>query len=96
MTAGPFRQANSWRVKGGNASFAYTLDEPAQQRVALRLQLGTTKLLCADAPPKASGHPPSTAKYDKVDYFKAASKAPAPAACPQLPIAGSPSGAFVE
>jgi hypothetical protein len=82
-------------IKGGKAGWGYTLDEPAQGRVAVRLALGTGVAWCADAPAKASGTPPSTAKHDKVDKFIGAKNTPAPASCPAVP-SGSPSAAFLE
>jgi hypothetical protein len=82
-------KADSLKVKG--FSF-YTLDEAAQGRVAVKLLMGDLAW-CADAPAKASGNPPSTAKNDRPGKFTAQPKTPAPSACPPEP--GSPSGAFV-
>ncbi len=78
-------KANQIKIRGGRESFGYTLDEPSQGRIAIRLTLGTSPTWCADAPAKASGNPPSTAKYDRVDKFIAAPKSPRPAACPAVP-----------
>jgi hypothetical protein len=72
-------------VKGGGVGFAYTLNEPSQGRMAVRLQLGTGTPWCADAPAKATGTPPSTEKTDTVDRFRGAPRTPAPAVCPPLP-----------
>ncbi len=58
--------------KGGKASWAYTLNEFAQGRVAAAFIVGNT-FYCSDAP----GKPGS----DKVDKFTAQSKTPAPPFC---------------
>jgi hypothetical protein len=81
-------------VKGGKGSWLYTLDEPSQNRVAMRLQVGT-RTWCADAPAKGTGNPPTTAQNDHVDRF-VAGKTPAPGTCPPTPSEGSPSGAFLD
>jgi hypothetical protein len=67
--------------KGGKATWAYSLNEPAQGRVAAALFIGNV-FWCADAPAKASGNPPSTASNDHVDKFVAQPKSPAPPFCP--------------
>jgi DNA-binding beta-propeller fold protein YncE len=64
-------------VRGGQAAWGYTLDEPSQGRVAVRLTLGTTGW-CAAAPAKLSG------TGDKVDKFVAQPRTPAPSSCPVL------------
>ena len=71
-------------VRGGNASWTYTLNELAQGRVAVRLALGTGVMWCADAPARAIGNPPSTAANDHVDKFRSGNT-PAPGACPATP-----------
>jgi hypothetical protein len=83
-------------VKGGGSAWTYTLDEPQQGRIALRLALGDADAWCAEAPAKAQGNPPSTAKNDRPGRFRGAPKSAAPAACPSLPTVGSPGGAFVQ
>jgi hypothetical protein len=88
-------KTDSLTIKGGKAGFDYTLDEPQQGSVSVRLNLADLTGWCANAPAKTSGNPPSTAKNDKVDKFLGQKKAPAPASCPGVP-AGSPSGAFLE
>ncbi|HJQ84944.1 MAG TPA: S8 family serine peptidase, partial [Candidatus Binatia bacterium] len=75
-------RSNKLTVKGGGPSFLYTLDEPSQGRVAMRLQLGNHPPWCADAPARAIGEPPSTARYDTVNRFEAEPHTPAPAVCP--------------
>jgi len=75
-------------VKGGRAGFGYSLDEPRQGRIAVRLVLGTATALCAAAPARTSGSPPSPAKFDRVDRFTGAPGTAAPPTCPQVPIAG--------
>jgi YVTN family beta-propeller protein len=71
-------------VAGGGASFRYTLDEPAQLRIAVRLTLGTDAGWCAVVTPRSTGRPPSTAKTDRVDRFLGG-PSPAPSSCPTLP-----------
>jgi hypothetical protein len=88
-------KADSITIKGGKAAWTYSLDEPAQGRVAVRLRLGLLDGWCADAPARTRGTPPSSAKYDHPGLFKAAPKTPAPASCPAIPGAASPSGAFL-
>ena len=78
-------RADSISIRGGKASWSYTLNEAAQGRVAVRLRLGTGAGWCADAPAKASGTPPSTATNDTVDRFVGQPKTPAPGVCPSLP-----------
>ena len=82
-------KADSITVKGLSV---YSLDEPAQGRVAVEISSGHATW-CATRPAKASGNPPSTAKNDHPGKFTAQPKTPAPIACPGRP--GSPSGAFV-
>jgi hypothetical protein len=82
-------------IKAGKSNWPYTLDEPSQGRIAVRLTLGTAVDWCAEAPGKASGKPPTTAKNDLQDKFIAAPKTPAPLSCPPPPQ-GSPSGAFLD
>ena len=71
-------KADKISIKGTGT---YTLNEPAQGRIATRLQLGSASW-CADAPAKASGNPPSTAKNDLAGKFVAQPKTPAPGSCP--------------
>jgi hypothetical protein len=61
-------------VKGGRDLFAYSLDEPSQGRIALRLTLGTDAQWCAEA----------TGRQDEVDEFIAVVNTPTPAICPAL------------
>ncbi len=75
-------KADTIKIRG---AAIYSLDEQAQGRVAIRLDLGTGPRYCADAPPKVSGNPPSTAQNDRPGRFIAQSKTPPPAACPVLP-----------
>jgi hypothetical protein len=89
-------KADGITVKGGKDTWSYTLNEPSQGRVAVRLRLGGTDGWCTEAPALAKGEPPSTAKSDRPDLFKSAHKAPAPAACPAVPAGGSASGAFLD
>ena len=61
-------------VKGGREFFAYSLDEPSQGRIAIRLTLGTDVQWCTEA----------TARQDETDKFVANSNTPAPATCPDF------------
>ena len=72
-------------VKGGRANWAYTLNELAQGRVALRLRLGDGPIWCAEAPGKLSGSPPSTARNDLPGKFNGQGNSPTPVACPPTP-----------
>ena len=67
------------KVRGGKANWAYTLNEPSQGKVAVRLRLGSSATWCADVPAKPG------ASNDAVDKFTGLPKAPAPLACPALP-----------
>jgi hypothetical protein len=78
-------RADKLKVKGRRGLFGYTLDEPMQGRVGVTLQFGSGAAYCAAAPAKASGTPPSTAKYDHVDLFIAQPRTPAPTRCPPPP-----------
>ena len=60
------------RPAGG---FGYTLDEPAQGKVGVRLTLGGGVRWCAVAP----------GADDRVDHFAAVANTPAPAFCPPQP-----------
>jgi hypothetical protein len=74
------------KLKGKGAAWPYTLDEPSQGAIAVRLQLGSGATWCALLEAKASGNPPSTAKHDRVDRFTGSPDSPPPAACPPLPV----------
>ena len=60
-------------VSGRGASWLYTLNEPSQGAMAVRLQLGAGPIWCTAFP----------AKTDSVNKFIGASKPPLPASCPQ-------------
>lgn len=83
------------KIKAGKENWGYTLDEPKQGRMAVKLTLGTGVSWCAEAPAKQKGTPPSTDKFDRVDKFLSEKNWPAPTGCPVPPL-GSPSGAFVD
>ncbi|HJQ83194.1 MAG TPA: hypothetical protein VKA21_03900 [Candidatus Binatia bacterium] len=78
-------KSDSLKIKGGGIAWGYTLDEPAQERIGVRLVLGGGSRWCAAAPARTSGSPPSTASNDRVDKFVGARKTPAPAVCPPTP-----------
>jgi DNA-binding beta-propeller fold protein YncE len=82
-------KGNKLTIKGGRARWPYTLDEPSQGSVGVRLTLGTAVTWCAEA-----GQPGFPPKRDQVDRYIARRKTPPPASCPPLP-GGSPSGAFL-
>jgi hypothetical protein len=72
-------------VRGGKAEWLYTLDEPSQGSIAVRLTLGTAATYCSVAMPRVSGSPPSSAAYDRPNKFQAARLQAAPGDCPPLP-----------
>jgi len=78
-------KSDSLVIRGGKANWSYTLNEPSQGRVAVRLTFSTGTGWCADAPAKQSGNPPSTASNDHQDKFTAQPSTPPPASCPPLP-----------
>lgn len=57
--------------------FGYTLDEPAQGSIAVRVGAGGALTWCALVAPKPG--------FDTQDSFMGAKDAPAPASCPALP-----------
>lgn len=70
-------KANSLQLRGGKANWSYTLDEPVQGAIGLRLQLRDGTVWCAEA-----GEPPYAARIDRLGLFHAQTHSPAPAACP--------------
>lgn len=72
-------------IAGKGAGLGYSLASPPQGRVAVRLGLGSAPPWCAEVPAKASGVPPSTAKFDRLDRFDGRPLTPAPLVCPDLP-----------
>jgi 6-phosphogluconolactonase (cycloisomerase 2 family) len=69
-------------IGAGRETWSYTLDEPSQGSINVRLTMGLDITFCATAPAKASGNPPSTAKHDRVDAFTAQPQTPPPPLCP--------------
>jgi hypothetical protein len=65
-------------VTGGRNGWTYTLDEPSQGGIALRLQLGTGARWCAVAAAKGT-----KASNDRVDRFVGVGAAPG--FCPPRP-----------
>jgi len=63
-------------LRGGRKWLTYTLDEPAQGSIALRLTLGTGTTWCAEG-----GRAPFT-KRDRPGRFETAEDTPAPSVCP--------------
>jgi len=59
----------------------YSLDEPAQRRLALRLVLGTAVQWCAETPPRSGTSGP----IDRVNLFESRRNAPPPIECQALP-----------
>ncbi len=80
-------------VKSRFGSPDYSLDEPRQERIGLRVVLGDAVTWCADTGAKGRGTPPKTSRFDRRGRFSGAPKTPAPATCPEVPTS-SPSGAF--
>ncbi|HEV7733974.1 MAG TPA: hypothetical protein VGR62_17520 [Candidatus Binatia bacterium] len=74
----------------------YRLDDPRQDRIAVRLVMGGSQTWCADTGAKGKGSPPNTARTDRRGRFSGAPNTPAPATCPKEPPPGSPSGAFLD
>ena len=64
--------------------WAYTLDEPQQQRIALRLRFAQAQW-CAESLAEARGNPPSTAASDHKGLFVGVPHSPPPATCPFTP-----------
>ena len=71
-------KGNRLRVRGGRANWLYTLDEPSQGAMALRLTMGTGLRWCARTPARS----PSV---DRVDRFVGARGNPSPVSCPPVP-----------
>ena len=69
-------------LAGGGSGWVFTLDEPSQGRIAVRLTLGSGRPWCAEAPAKAT---PSTTANDRVGRFVAQPRTPAPLVCPAVP-----------
>jgi DNA-binding beta-propeller fold protein YncE len=69
-------KAHRIAVRGGSAAFPYTLDEPFQGSVAVRLRLGQDVTWCAES------RPPYFPKPDHPGKFAARPNTPPPAACP--------------
>lgn len=63
-------------VRGGKQHWGYTLDEPTQGRIAIRLTLGTGVTYCTDVP---------AGSYDAPNRFRGLAFAPAPSSCPPTP-----------
>jgi hypothetical protein len=69
-------------IGGGGSAWPFTLDEPRQGTIAVRLALGTDSAWCAVAPARATGIPPLTTRNDARDRFNGQPRAPAPDQCP--------------
>lgn len=73
-------KADTITVKGGKGAWGYTLDEPFQGRVALRLEVGSAGAggrWCADAPGRAG--------RDMLDKFLGEKRTLPPTTCPARP-----------
>ncbi|HEY8515061.1 MAG TPA: hypothetical protein VIS07_06085 [Candidatus Binatia bacterium] len=95
---GPIRSVNlnaKTLALNGQGEQLLSLANAPQNEVAVRFQLGELVQLCASAPAKATGNPPSTAKFDTTSKFVGAPQTPAPQTCPPLPGVGSASRAFL-
>lgn len=73
--------ADRLKVRAGGAAFLYTLDEPAQYVLALRLQLGAHAPWCVEAP--AAGDSPGP--NDGPQHFRGESDRAPASSCPPLP-----------
>jgi YVTN family beta-propeller protein len=78
-------QTDRITVRGGRSAWTYSLDEPEQGIVALRLQLGGDPGWCTQAAPNLRGNPPSTASSDKPGLFRSTHDSGPPLACAPLP-----------
>lgn len=72
-------------LKGGRAPWGYSLDEPSQGALAVRLTLGTGVTWCTVALPNTAGTPPSSEKFDRQNLFRAQRLGAPPAECPPVP-----------
>src|SRR5207244_7929456 len=67
-------------IRAGGAAFAYTLNEPSQGSIAIRLTLGADALtFCAEGGGTLPPH------VDVQDRFTATRNTPPPATCPAIP-----------
>jgi hypothetical protein len=64
-------------IEGGKSAWTYSLDEPFQGAVAVRLTLGTWDTWCAVGTPRDPA-----ASFDRPGRFVAAVNTPPPATCP--------------
>jgi len=67
-------------VRGGKQHWGYTLDEPSQGSIAIRLTVGSEATYCTEVPPRM----PATS-FDRRDRFQGQPRSPAPVVCPPLP-----------
>jgi hypothetical protein len=65
------------KVKAKGASFGYTLDEPSQGSIAVRVAAGGSLTWCALSVPKPG--------FDHQDTFRGLKDSPAPPSCPPVP-----------
>jgi len=75
-------RSNRIAITAGKAGWTYTLDEPFQGRIGVRLQVGAATVWCSNADAKATGHPATTLPNDHPGRFIAQPKTPPPATCP--------------
>jgi hypothetical protein len=85
-------KADQLSITAGKSGWGFTLDEPRQGQIAVRLQLGSAEPWCSEASAKLSGKPATSAKNDRIDRFIGQTKTGPPEQCPLL---GSPCGAFL-
>lgn len=76
---------NRLLLRGGGAAWSFTLDEPAQGYVAVRLTLGSSVEWCAEGAAHRSGKPATSARHDRPGYFRSSANLPPPAECPAPP-----------
>src|SRR5262245_39028714 len=68
-------------IKAAKAAWGYTLDEPEQRRMAVRLTLGSSVQWCAEAPARST----PSGQLDQTDSFQGEPNAPPPDECPAPP-----------
>jgi hypothetical protein len=86
LAAGPVSKvtvtsAGRVTLSAKGSSWLYTLNEPSQGHVAVRLQLGSGTTWCTTFPAK----PSASGANDTVDKFVGAPNLPIPTSCPPVP-----------
>jgi DNA-binding beta-propeller fold protein YncE len=79
-------RADALKVVARGAAFGFTLDEPRQGRVGVRLALGDAVEWCTETAAKLSGRPRTTDRNDTRDKFVGRPKTAAPSFCTAPPL----------